>query len=509
MSDGPLAMNLTVESLALSPAEMRAYPRWYTDLLIRKRSESLSAGDVQRFVDNFGISNLDKQRIASLFGDRLVSVDPVQFYVYLRLCGHILQGQALRKELAFVSAPVPKPRPILSGKRKKDANPFRKPGMTEMDSFMSMMSGKSNKKARKRVTFDSDPPKVAEAAQRSIQELLRQQNMQDLRPGPPIPQPQPQPQAQPQPDEPDEPIPQNQFANVNIESVLHHGTSSVPDPPPPRKLTPNMTGPTQMVQMGVLGENTHMSKIADPNYQIPFQHQPQGRSQVDLQYPFGRPQLESNGRPYQGINHQSGLQSQGTGLQSQVTGLQSQSTGLQPQGLQSQGTGQASGLAPQSTGPGYTQSSGYNGFQGYVPQQPQHQHQHQQNTLLQPQNQYQFNSPSPRLSPMTTGQGYVQSTPQMQANQFQGQLSQAYAPYQQAQTYAPAKYPLQSQPHIMPNNQFIPSPVVQSPSPQVPSAPLQMPQAPQPTSYGGVLVPPPPPSRRGMSPMNTGTYHYQ
>lgn len=239
----------SLEALALSPAESRAFPRWYTDLLLRKRTDNITIGDVLAFVDNFGVSVTDKRGITGMFGDTLVTLDPAQFYVFLRLTGHVLQGKHLRRELAFVSAPVPKPRSILSGKHARTSSRDR--SGQDMDSFMSLMSGNNTKrgisKRTKRVTFDSKPPQVTEAAHRSMEELLRQgqiQNQLQLAQQPSQNQfqlheqqhPHSQAQQAPEPEpEPDQPIINNQFARVNIDSVLHNGQSMLPEPPAPRK----------------------------------------------------------------------------------------------------------------------------------------------------------------------------------------------------------------------------------------------------------------------------------
>lgn len=241
---------VSLEALALSSAEARAFPRWYTDLLLRKRTDNITIGDVLAFVDNFGVSNSEKRAILGMFGDTLVTLDPPQFYIFLRLTGHVLQGKQLRRELAFVSAPVPKPRSILSNKNVRTSSRDR--SGQDMDSFMSMMSGNNKrgiKKRSKRVTFDSKPPQITEAAHRSMEELLRQgqiQNQLQLAQQPSLDQfqlhEQQNPHSHPQSHqvseleaELDQPIVNNQFARVNIESVLHNGQSMLPDPPAPRK----------------------------------------------------------------------------------------------------------------------------------------------------------------------------------------------------------------------------------------------------------------------------------
>jgi hypothetical protein len=289
-------VGVSIDDLNLSIDEMKAYPRWYTDLLLRKGKQSVVIGDTLSFMDNFGLKESDKSKILEVFGDVLVSLDPAQFYVFIRLASHILQGQDLTPALAYVQAPVPKPRSILSRKRKNDyqspnptgssfnGNPFRrvpepKPRkLIDIDSFTTLLKTGTipeddddqpppTSRRKKRVTFNSGPPEIAEAAARSMEELLRQrgeqqlqqqQEQQQIRPPPSTYYPD---AAQPPPasveEEEDVEI-DNTFKNVNIDSVLYHGASNltppqafhftdyspspsppIPPPPPPRRVSAN------------------------------------------------------------------------------------------------------------------------------------------------------------------------------------------------------------------------------------------------------------------------------
>ena len=60
VSSGPL----TIESLNLSDDELRTYPRWYTDLLLRKQARSLSPQDVFSYMENFGIRQKEKTLVS-------------------------------------------------------------------------------------------------------------------------------------------------------------------------------------------------------------------------------------------------------------------------------------------------------------------------------------------------------------------------------------------------------------------------------------------------------------
>lgn len=56
--------SIRYEQLSLTEDEIRAYSRWYTDLLLRKGKESIVVGDVLTFVDNFGVKDEDKQKVS-------------------------------------------------------------------------------------------------------------------------------------------------------------------------------------------------------------------------------------------------------------------------------------------------------------------------------------------------------------------------------------------------------------------------------------------------------------
>ena len=414
-----LPRNVTIEALALSPAELRAFPRWYTNLLVRKHTDTITIGDVTSFVDNFGVTGPQKQGIERIFGEQLVSIDPLQFYIYLRLVGNALQGKHPRRELAYVAAPVPKPRSILA---KKGSEP-----KSEMDSFMSLMTRSGNPRAngvhkrKKRVTFDSRPPQITEAAHRSMGELLRQSQVQEQlelqQQQQPAPAPPPPPPSAPQEPEPDQPIANNKFAHVNVDSVLQNGQSMLPEPPAPRKtmagdsfiqqLTQN-TAPTpassnQHAPASAPGAHMHgqpppprpraqsvqgASQPQNSGFQQPLQPNHTGPSTA-----FQRPMQPNHTGPSTGFNQtgfQQPMQPNTTGpsgfqqpMQPNTTGngfqqpLQPNSTGLNPgfkQPLQPNSTGpnirfqqplqpshtgpsmpSMGGLQPNTTGPSYQQ----------------------------------------------------------------------------------------------------------------------------------------------------------
>lgn len=276
-----------MESLNLSQEELRTYPRWYTDLLLRKgKQNSVEIDDLTSFLENFGLKEEDRQSLIYLFDPPLSTLDPTAFYIFIRLVSHVMQGEQPEPRLIYSQAPVPQPKSILSRKRKNEStsapgsarsspapgNPFRKNNSNnnnvrptnnaekpklDIDSFKTfILTGSMPEKDRdsedetgsrpkKRVSFNPDPPQVAEAAARSMEELMRQRQLHSGQQGylaPPLPQFQQQVDPmehydndyngsnQEEEEEEDVEIDTSAFQNVNIDSVLHHGVSNVPPP---------------------------------------------------------------------------------------------------------------------------------------------------------------------------------------------------------------------------------------------------------------------------------------
>lgn len=325
-------------SLNLSEEELRTYPRWYTDLLLRKgKQNSVEIDDLTSFLENFGLKDEDKQRLVYLFDPPLSTLDPTSFYIFIRLVSHIMQGNDPEPSLMYSQAPIPRPRSILSTKRKSEGsrtssppvgtsqpppgNPFRKNANNnsnpkeesgkkkiDIDSFTTFMltgSMPENKKEehnnnnndgadnevvntrpKKRVSFDPDPPQVAEAAARSLDELMRQrqaqtsqqQHQQQL-----VPPQQPNSSYQgpmdpygytddtnnnnqQEEEEDDVEIDTSAFQNVNIDSVLRHGVSNVPESESTFQWHPsNSPSPTPESQLQQPGAYLQPQNIADSN----------------------------------------------------------------------------------------------------------------------------------------------------------------------------------------------------------------------------------------------------
>lgn len=59
--------NLSVDSMNLSVDEVCTYPRWYTDLLLRKKAQSITLSDALNYVANFGLSAQEKDMVGLAF----------------------------------------------------------------------------------------------------------------------------------------------------------------------------------------------------------------------------------------------------------------------------------------------------------------------------------------------------------------------------------------------------------------------------------------------------------
>lgn len=63
----PVPAKFSVDDMNLTSEEVGTYPRWYTDLLLRKRSQTISSIDVLAYISNFGVSGDDKSKVSRFF----------------------------------------------------------------------------------------------------------------------------------------------------------------------------------------------------------------------------------------------------------------------------------------------------------------------------------------------------------------------------------------------------------------------------------------------------------
>ncbi|KAK9479518.1 hypothetical protein V1514DRAFT_328141 [Lipomyces japonicus] len=94
-------------SSALSPDEYRTYPKWFAEL-VPAGPFTLTLNDMIVFADRFGIPEQDKWKIFDIFESPLNIFEKGEFYAFVRLIGHVLDGKVPSRELVFQQAPVPK-----------------------------------------------------------------------------------------------------------------------------------------------------------------------------------------------------------------------------------------------------------------------------------------------------------------------------------------------------------------------------------------------------------------
>ncbi|CDK26547.1 unnamed protein product [Kuraishia capsulata CBS 1993] len=117
--DPSIPLSLTADQL--TSQEAKTYLRWYSDMLTRRESKTVSLEDVFQFMNNFGIIPSLKKLLQRIFSKSARSLNIGQFFALLRLVAHCLQGQPPSRSLIKVQAPVPKPISILSRKRIKES----------------------------------------------------------------------------------------------------------------------------------------------------------------------------------------------------------------------------------------------------------------------------------------------------------------------------------------------------------------------------------------------------
>uniref|UniRef100_A0A060SYD1 ARAD1A11528p n=1 Tax=Blastobotrys adeninivorans TaxID=409370 RepID=A0A060SYD1_BLAAD len=584
----PRPDSIPMDQLNMSQEELRAYPRWYTDLLMRKGKQTVDIEDTTAFLSNFGLDESLRLALVRSFDPPLHSLDPTAFYILVRLASHLLQGKAsLTSSLIYVPAPVPQPRSILSRKRKNktsdgtpppssssDAlagNPFRKTASPSEDpsskrkldfnSFTTFMltgnrpdpssssregSPSAESRPKKRVTFNPEPPQVAEAAARSMEELMRQRQIQAAQApqpqflAPPVPAPVYQPMqyngtangSNGEEEEEEDVEIDSTFQNVNIDSVLHHGTSNLapphqedsntpspsPSPQPEflqgppqqgiqgyqgRPLQPNNTGSYQALQPNTTGSQYQLQPNTTGNQYTGTRLQPNNTgnqlqpNNTGSQYPALQP--NTTGNQYQ-------LQPNTTGNQYQLPNNTNQYQGLRPNitgdvgsrpnttGNQGPGAQYLQGLQPNTTGnhgPGaqYLQSNSTGSYQGLQP-----------TTTGGLMGQIHPNNSAPSLRPNTTGMQTLQpsstgSMPPNVMNQSNPSLSHLTTSFPNSSSSSMQEF---SQRFLPPSNSASPQPMPQLGS-QVGS-----PQ-PQQNQFGtNRPVPPPPPPPRATAASNMG-----
>ncbi|RLV91564.1 Protein SCD5 [Spathaspora sp. JA1] len=116
--DSYIPLSLTAQDLTLQ--ESKTYMRWYSDILARTSSRTITMNDVYTFLNNFKISQEIKEKVNRIFSKIFYSINIGEFFALLRVISHTLQGKEPSRQLITIKAPVPTPPSILSKKRQND-----------------------------------------------------------------------------------------------------------------------------------------------------------------------------------------------------------------------------------------------------------------------------------------------------------------------------------------------------------------------------------------------------
>ncbi|KAF3985749.1 hypothetical protein FT663_05180 [Candidozyma haemuli var. vulneris] len=309
-SEDSISLSLTAQELTLE--ESKTYMRWYSDILARTNSRTISMNDVYQFLSNFKLSPESQEKINRIFSKILHSINIGEFFALLRVVSHTLAGEEPSRKLIKIQTNVPTPPSILSKKRQNDdqeeehkiAEPVpespSKP--LDLDSFTQfMLTGerpddripKKRSKKLKSVKFsdqivtdvhdpasdrsqNAQPPGSGGDLDYSLpmDQLMNRLNASKAGPSGnqsslQVPRSAPGPIHSPDPEEKqilrDMEPQMNHFQNLNsvdtmsvdgVPANIHLGRQGyTPSPrdgsssPQPQLLKPNMTGPAQMAQM--------------------------------------------------------------------------------------------------------------------------------------------------------------------------------------------------------------------------------------------------------------------
>ncbi|GBL49469.1 hypothetical_protein [Candidozyma auris] len=310
-SDDSISLSLTAQDLTLE--ESKTYMRWYSDILARTNSRTISMNDVYQFLSNFKLSQQAQEKINRIFSKILHSINIGEFFALLRVVSHTLKGEEPSRRLIKISTSVPTPPSILLKKRQNDDHddeqrepeplPVESPSKPlDLDSFTQfMLTGerpdeklpKKRSKKLKSVKFsdqivtdihdpasekqqNADPPGSGDLDYSlPMNQLLSRLNASKAGPSGnssslQVPSSVPGPIRSPDPEEKQilkDMEPQiNHFQNLNsvdtmsvggVPANIHLGNPEFYSPSPregssspqPQLLKPNMTGPAQMAQL--------------------------------------------------------------------------------------------------------------------------------------------------------------------------------------------------------------------------------------------------------------------
>ena len=272
-SDQSIPLSLTAQDLTLQ--ESKTYMRWYSDILARTSSRTVTINDVYNFLNNFKIPQDAKEKINKIFFKILSSINIGEFFALLRMISHVLQGKEPSRNLIKEQTTVPCPPSILSKKRQKedeedleqDSNDKQPLDIDSFTQFLLTGERPSNNKRSKKlksVKF-SDQIDVHDARAISPAESplpVEQQQMDYLLPMDQLLERMKKPDEEEKEVLKDMESQMNHFQHLNTVDTMSVGGTPYLQPnmtgpaqmarifsPSPEPLRPNITGPADMARM--------------------------------------------------------------------------------------------------------------------------------------------------------------------------------------------------------------------------------------------------------------------
>ncbi|SCU82106.1 LAFA_0C09098g1_1 [Lachancea sp. 'fantastica'] len=155
-----LAAPLSLSKNQLSREEVRTYLRWYGYITSRKNAKLIRLDDIFRFMSNFLLSQVVKDRVEHIFKSCKNALNIGQFFAVLRLISRAMHDDVVpTRGMILHPTPVPKPKSILAAGNEEvyeeiddsqDAGPELK---VDFDSFASLLlTGQKKKRYRRKIT---------------------------------------------------------------------------------------------------------------------------------------------------------------------------------------------------------------------------------------------------------------------------------------------------------------------------------------------------------------------
>ncbi|CEP64829.1 Scd5p LALA0_S14e00232g [Lachancea lanzarotensis] len=155
-----MAAPLSLSKSQLSREEVRTYLRWYGYITSRKHAKLIRLDDIFRFMSNFLLSQVVKDRVEHIFKSCKNALNIGQFFAVLRLLSRAMYENVVpTRRMILHQTPVPRPKSILAAGSEEvyeeiddsqDAGPELK---VDIDSFASLLlTGQKKKRYRRKIT---------------------------------------------------------------------------------------------------------------------------------------------------------------------------------------------------------------------------------------------------------------------------------------------------------------------------------------------------------------------